>query len=111
VPALLADADVLLALSTTPEPFGLSVVEALASGAAVVATAAGGHLESAALADPGAVRLVPIRDPAATAAAILEALPDATSGERRRARRPRIGPFPDQGWSARYAALGRRRGR
>ncbi len=42
---LIADLDVLVLPSTAPEPFGLAVIEALASGVPVVATDAGGPKE------------------------------------------------------------------
>ncbi|MDP9070363.1 MAG: glycosyltransferase family 4 protein, partial [Actinomycetota bacterium] len=45
VPEVLADVDVFVLPSTEPEPFGLVLVEALASGARVVATDAGGAPE------------------------------------------------------------------
>lgn len=70
VPALMDEASVLLATAPA-EPFGLSVVEAMACGLPVLASAAGGHLESvgrvqgAALYPPGAAR---------TAAQMLRAL-------------------------------------
>jgi len=73
VAALVADADVLVALSTTPEPWGLSVVEALACGVPVVASDLGGHLEILRRAAPAAARLVPSRDAGATADALVEA--------------------------------------
>lgn len=45
VPALLAATDIVVHASTTPEPFGQVVVEAMAAGVAVVATATGGPAE------------------------------------------------------------------
>ena len=105
VPALIADADVLVALSTTPEPWGLSVVEALACGVPVVATDHGGHPEILQLAAPGAGRLVPAGQPPATAAAILDLLPAATSTDHRRRRPVLLAPLADAGWPARYSRL------
>jgi glycosyltransferase involved in cell wall biosynthesis len=85
---LIADLDCLVLASTTPEPWGLVLVEALACGAPVVATNAGGPLEIlTGLPGPGAGRLVPPSDPAALAVAIAELLPAATSTELRRGRR------------------------
>jgi len=52
----------------TAEPFGLAVVEAMAAGVPVVASAAGGHLETVGLL-PGA-SLFPAGDVAAAAAAV-----------------------------------------
>jgi len=46
IPDILAASSVLVLPSVTPEPFGLTVVEAMAAGCPVVATAAGGPLES-----------------------------------------------------------------
>jgi glycosyltransferase involved in cell wall biosynthesis len=45
VTAVLADLDVLVHCSVQPEPFGQVIVEAMASGVPVVASAAGGPLE------------------------------------------------------------------
>jgi glycosyltransferase involved in cell wall biosynthesis len=88
VAELIADLDVLVLPSTEPEPFGLSVVEALASGVPVVATAAGGPVEILGPHPGAAGRLVPPRDPAALAAAVLEVLPSGPSSAEGRRRRP-----------------------
>ncbi len=45
VPAVMHSLDVVVLASTKPEPFGLVVIEAMASGKPVVASAAGGPLE------------------------------------------------------------------
>ena len=99
VPDLLADLDVLLLPSTEPEPYGLVVVEALASGCPVVATDGGGPPEILAEAAEGAGRLVPPGDAAALAEAVLATLPERTSTADRRARpvlaRPRPEPFAE----------------
>ena len=106
---LVADADVLVALSTTPEPWGLSVVEALACGVPVVASDLGGHREILRRAAPGAGRLVPPGDAGATAAALLEVLPRATSAQGRRQRPVLLAPLPSPDWPTRYARLISRR--
>jgi glycosyltransferase involved in cell wall biosynthesis len=90
---LLADLDVFALPSTEPEPFGLVVVEALASGVPVVATAAGGPLEIIGPLVPDAGALVPPRDAGALAAAIAGLLPASSSTERRQAR-PRLRDEP-----------------
>ena len=97
---LIADLDCLVLASTTPEPWGLVLVEALACGVPVVATAAGGPLEILAGSSvPGAGRLIAPSDPDALAEAVAELLPGATSTELRRGRRAlRNGgapPYPD----------------
>ena len=45
VPRLMAAADIYCQPNTTPEPFGIAFVEALAAGVPVVTTAMGGPLE------------------------------------------------------------------
>lgn len=92
IPELMADLDVFVQVSTEPEPFGLVVVEALASGVPVVAGAEGGPLEilgaDAASGPTAAGRLVPPGDPAALARAVLELLPAGPSGAGPRRSRP-----------------------
>jgi glycosyltransferase involved in cell wall biosynthesis len=86
---LLADLDCLACPSTQPEPWGLSAVEALACGAPVVASDAGGYREV------GPQRLVPPGDAAALAEAMDSLLPAFTSTAARRARPVlRSGPPP-----------------
>jgi glycosyltransferase involved in cell wall biosynthesis len=92
---LLADLDVFVLPSTEPEPFGLVVVEALASGVPVVATAAGGPLEIMGSLSAGAGTLVAPGDAAALARAVVELLPETSNASGRRGRhRLRIGPPP-----------------
>jgi glycosyltransferase involved in cell wall biosynthesis len=89
VAELMADLDVYVMASTEPEPFGLGLVEALASGTPSVATAAGGPVEIVADLDDRAARLVPPGDPEALAAAVVALLPvggTSTSGRRARPR-------------------------
>ena len=74
IPAVLAASDVLVLPSATPEPFGRTVVEAMAAGVPVVATAAGGPLDTVADGDSG--WLVPPNDPEALAAKVNELLSD-----------------------------------
>jgi glycosyltransferase involved in cell wall biosynthesis len=96
---LIADLDCLVCPSTEPEPWGLALVEALASGTPAVGTDAGGAREILAGLPPEAGRLVPPRDPAALAAAIAGLLAPSTSTGLRRARPVlRTGepaPYPD----------------
>ena len=72
IPRILAASNVLVLPSATPEPFGLTVVEAMAAGCPVVATAAGGPLES--VVDGVTGWLVPPNDPQAMAQKIRRAL-------------------------------------
>jgi glycosyltransferase involved in cell wall biosynthesis len=83
---LLADLDCLAYPSTEPEPWGLSVVEALACGTPVVATEAGGLSEILAGLPPTAGALVAPADPAALSAALEGLLPPSTNAAARRAR-------------------------
>ncbi len=95
---LLADLDVFVAPSTLPEPFGMVILEALASGVPVVSTDAGGPQEILATSPPTVGRLVPTRDAAALAEAILALLPPQSSTQSRRGRRalPSSLPLADQ---------------
>jgi glycosyltransferase involved in cell wall biosynthesis len=90
IPDLFADLDVFVLPSTEPEPYGLVAVEALASGARVVATDGGGPPEILATSRPEAGRLVPARDPEALAVAVAaeleQALPTSTALRRTRPR-------------------------
>jgi glycosyltransferase involved in cell wall biosynthesis len=79
VPELLADASVFV-LSSTSEGLPISILEAMAAGLPVVATAVGGAPELVVDGETGL--LVPPRDPAALAAAIEKLTSDA--GLRRR---------------------------
>lgn len=88
VPAILAASNVLVLPSATPEPFGRTVVEAMAACCPVVATAAGGPLDIVVDGETG--RLVPPNDPKALAEKINDLLdhPDEARamGERGRQR-------------------------
>jgi glycosyltransferase involved in cell wall biosynthesis len=102
IPDLLADLDLFVLASTEPEPYGLVLVEALMSGAPVVATDAGGPREIVAEATPGSGRLVPVHDAGAMAAAILATLDELapTSAALRAARPPLRAAEPE-----RFAAI------
>lgn len=76
---VLRAADVFVNCSAA-EPFGLSLVEAMACGRPVVATAAGGPLDF--VVDGVNGRLVPPDDPRALAAALDDVLGDAAHAER-----------------------------
>lgn len=70
VPRLIAALDVVVHASSTPEPFGLVIIEGMASGKPVVATAAGGVLDI--IEDGVNGLLVPCRDVKAMARAIFQ---------------------------------------
>ena len=91
VPAVLAASSVLVLPTATPEPFGLTVPEAMAAGCPVVATAAGGPLDTVVDGETG--YLVAPNDPAALAEKVCAVLADPAraramgeSGRRRAAR-------------------------
>ncbi|MDP9074813.1 MAG: glycosyltransferase family 4 protein, partial [Actinomycetota bacterium] len=93
---LIADLDVLVLPSTEPEPFGLVLVEALASGVPVVATAAGGPVEILRSCSQRVARLVAPGDPAALAQATIQLLtPGPSSSLGRRQRRVLRTPVAD----------------
>ena len=79
VPRLLAALDVVVHASSTPEPFGLTVIEGMAAGKPVVATAAGGVLDI--IEDGVNGLLVPCKDSKAMAMAILQILSDRDKAE------------------------------
>lgn len=87
VPELFADLDVFVLPSIEPEPYGIVIVEALASGTPVVVTDAGGAREivDRAAADSGT--LVEPRDSGALADALVDVTPGTTSASGRAARR------------------------
>lgn len=74
MPFVHAALDVLVVASRWPEPFGLSLIEAMASGKPVVATNHGGPVEICA--DGKTALLVPPEDPEAMAQAMLALLND-----------------------------------
>jgi glycosyltransferase involved in cell wall biosynthesis len=72
VAQLVATLDVVVHASSTPEPFGLTVIEGMAAGKPVVATAAGGVLDI--IEDGVNGLLVPCKDSKAMAQVILQLL-------------------------------------
>jgi glycosyltransferase involved in cell wall biosynthesis len=107
VPDLMADLDVFAQVSTELEPYGLVLVEALASGVPVVGGAGGGPLDIVTSPDWG--RLVPPGDATALAAAVHHLLPPTTSTARRKGR-PALGETPRSDFAAVFdaAAISRR---
>jgi glycosyltransferase involved in cell wall biosynthesis len=101
---LMADLDIFVLPSTQPEPFGLVLVEALASGVPVVATAAGGPVEILGEVESAAGRLVPPGDAAALAAAVRDLLGDSRDGPTSTATRRAL-PRLRQVTSPSFAAL------
>jgi glycosyltransferase involved in cell wall biosynthesis len=110
LPDVLADLDVFVLPTTEPEPYGLVVVEALASGVPVVVTDAGGPREIAAQAGAASAILVPPADAAALAGGVAAALARAgrSSAESRRTRVP-LRDAPPERFAEIFRALVRRR--
>lgn len=80
VPKLISELEVLVHASTTGEPFGQVVIEGMAAGKPVVATAGGGVPEI--VIDSITGLLVPMGDAQAMAAAICRVLEDPTTARR-----------------------------
>jgi glycosyltransferase involved in cell wall biosynthesis len=79
IPRFVSALDVVVHASSTPEPFGLVVIEGMAAGKPVVATAAGGVLDI--ITDEMNGLLVPCKDATAMAKAILRILSNRDEAE------------------------------
>ena len=79
IPRILSVIDVVVHASSTPEPFGLTVIEGMAAGKPVVATAAGGVLDI--IEDGKSGLLVSCKDSKAMAKAIMLLLGDHEKAE------------------------------
>jgi glycosyltransferase involved in cell wall biosynthesis len=87
----MADIEVFVLPSTEPEPFASSALEALASGAVLLATDHGGSPEMLSACPAGSGGLFAPKDPAALVEAVLATLPEGLSSvELRRARRSHL---------------------
>ena len=80
MPEIIADLDIVVHASCTPEPFGLVIIEAMAAGKPVVATNAGGVPDI--IQDGINGTLVPMRNADAMADAILDLLADPAKVKR-----------------------------
>jgi glycosyltransferase involved in cell wall biosynthesis len=78
VPSVIAASDLVVLPTATAEPFGRTVVEAMAAGRPVVATAAGGPLDTVVDGETG--WLAPPNDPAALAEKIIHILDKPEEG-------------------------------
>lgn len=74
IPTVMSALDLLVHSSSSPEPFGIVLIEGMAAGCPVVATRAGGVLDI--VQDGQTGWLVPVKDDAAMAEAITKALRD-----------------------------------
>jgi glycosyltransferase involved in cell wall biosynthesis len=108
MPDLLADLDVLVLASTEPEPFGMVLAEALASGVPVVATEGGGPREMLGEVPADRWRLVAPRDAGALAAAVAESVPAGASSTARRRARPPVRLEEPTSFSSVFDAAARR---
>lgn len=74
IPRLMSVLDIAVHASSNPEPFGLVIIEAMAAGKPVIATAAGGVLDI--IEDGKNGLLVPVKDSQAMAQAMLQIISD-----------------------------------
>lgn len=109
VPELLADTDVFVLPSTGPEGFGLVLVEALASGARVVSTDAGGASEIVRRAPTASARLVPRGDAPSLTAAVVDLLTESWPPSGARSARPALWTEPPPDFVAVYQRVLARR--